>query len=100
MMNCDGCQYLSLLKRFLANEVSAEEFQAAYLGIFKHENRQLDPSLFSILDTLFGDVDSFVSDPELRAELELQNPDFYLDEAELRHKVLDAYERLAGSSSQ
>jgi len=96
-MSSDVSHYLSLLKRFLGNELSAERFQAAYLDMFKRENRQLAPDLFEILDTLFGDVDSLVLDPELRSELESQNPGFYLDEAALRRRVSDAYMKLGGS---
>ena len=97
LMNSDVSPYLYLLKRFLDNALSAEGFQAAYLDMFKHENRQLDPALFEILDALFGDVDSFVLDPELRSELESQNPGFYLDEIALRRRVSDAYMKLGGS---
>jgi len=95
MMNNDVSQYLSLLKSFLAGELSAEEFQGTYLDMFKRENRQFEQTLFSALDTLFGDLDSFVPDPALRAELESQNPGFYLDETTLRRRVSDTYERLA-----
>lgn len=96
-MSSDVGHYLSLLKRFLDNELSAEGFQEGYLDMFKHENRQLDPALFEILDTLFGDIDSLILDPELRSELESQHPGFYLDEAALRRKVSDAYMKLSGS---
>jgi hypothetical protein len=71
-MDRDVTQYVSLLKGFLGEEVSAEEFQARYIEMFKSESRELDPSLFMILDTLFGDVDSLVLNPELMAELESQ----------------------------
>lgn len=93
-MDRDATQYVSLLKGFLAGEISAEEFQAKYIGMFKAEDREFDPSLFVILDALFGDVDSFVLNPELMAELESQNPGFYLDETALRRKVSSAYEKL------
>jgi hypothetical protein len=95
-MDRDVTQYVSLLKGFLGEEISAEEFQARYIETFKAENRELDPSLFTILDTLFGDVDSLVLNPELLAELESQNPGFYLDETALRRKASFAYERLLG----
>lgn len=95
MRKNDVSQYLSLLRRFLAGEISTGEFQTTYLDMLKHEERQFEPTLFSVLDTLFGDLDSFAPDPALRAELELQNLGFYLDEVTLRSRVSDAYERLA-----
>lgn len=95
-MDCNVTQYMSLLKSLLSEEILAEEFQAKYIDMFKAENRELEPGLFGILDALFGDVDSLVLDPELRAELESQNPGFYLDETALRRKVSEAYEKLLG----
>lgn len=93
-MSQDISQYLSLLKHFLDNQLSAEAFQFEYLDMFKHDDRPLDSALFSILDTLFGDIDSFVSDPGLRSQLESQTPGFYLDEPSLRRRVSDAYTEL------
>ena len=98
-MHRDVTQYVSLLKGFLAEEISVEEFQAKYIDMFKAENRELDPSLFAVLDAVFGDVDSLVLNPELMAELESQNPGFYLDETALRRKVSLAYEKLLGFAS-
>jgi hypothetical protein len=95
-MDRDATQYVSLLKSFLDGEVSAEEFQAKYIDMFKTEIREFDPSLFVILDALFGDVDSLVLNPALMAELESQNPGFYLSETSLRQKVSVAYEKLLG----
>lgn len=86
--------YGSLLNRFIQHRMSADEFQIAYLKLFKNERRQLDEALFDVLDTLFGDVDAFSSEPTIRAELEAQKPGFYLDEAKLRQRVVYAFERL------
>jgi hypothetical protein len=87
--------YGLLLKQFLQGEMSAEEFQIAYLHQFKNESRQFDEALFEVLDTLFGDVDAFCADPDKRAELDAQIPGFYLDESELRQRVAHASEQLA-----
>jgi hypothetical protein len=62
--------------------------------MFNNEVRQFEPGVFSVMDALFGDVDSFVPDPELQIELESQNPGFYLDEPTLRTRVSKAYEEL------
>jgi hypothetical protein len=82
--------YERLLEQFLSGAMPVEEFQATYLDRFKNEG-QLDESLFELLDELFGDVDSFTTDPQLLAE----NPGFYLDEAGLRQKVRQAAARLS-----
>ena len=93
-MSQDISHYLSLLKQFLDNRLSVETFQSEYLEMFKHDDRPLDSALFNILDTLFGDIDSFVSDPGQRSELESQTPGFYLDEPALRRRVSEAYVEL------
>jgi len=93
-MRSDTGKYLSLMSEFLSDEMPVVDFQTSYLHVFKNESEQLDSASFKILDTLFGDIDSFVLDPELRAELESQNPGFYLDEATLRRRVADAYTEL------
>jgi hypothetical protein len=82
--------YERLFERFLSGAMPVEEFQAAYLDLFKNEG-QLGEPLFELLDELFGDVDSFTTDPQLLAE----NPNFYLDEAGLRQKVRKAAVRLS-----
>ncbi len=82
--------YEILLKQFLDDAISIEEFQAAYCERFKNEGR-LDEPLFKLLDELFGDVDSFTTDQKLLAE----NPGFYLDEARLREKVQSTVSRLS-----
>lgn len=94
-MTSDVSRYRSLMTSFLAQEISAQDFQTAFIDLFKTEAQQLDPAVFSALDELFGDVDSFVPDDDLRAELERSNPGFYLDEPRLRHKVSAVSEQLA-----
>jgi hypothetical protein len=83
--------YERLFERFLGGAMSVEEFQAAYLYLFKNEG-QLDEPLFELLDELFGDVDSLTTNQQLLAE----NPNFYLDEATLRQKVQKTADRLLG----
>ena len=92
--------YGLLLHRFLAGALSAEDFQRAYLERFKNESRELDDSLFEILDELFGDVDAFCADPALLAALTGAKPGFYLDEKVLRAKVMQASQRLARLQKQ
>lgn len=86
--------YRLLLERFLHKEMSAKQFQTEFLDKFKNETRQLDLALFDLLDTLFGDVDSFCSEPELLAALQAETPGFYLDEQSLRNRVFSAWQSL------
>lgn len=92
----DPCtDYGLLLQGFLTGTMSAVDFQRAYLDRFKNESRKLDDALFEVLDELFGDVDAFVADPNLLANLDVENPGFYLDEKALRKKVSQAAEHIS-----
>lgn len=82
--------YQDLLDRYIRGEFSVQEFQTRYLNRFKNEDRQLDDELFAILDELFGDVDAFSGDPMVRVELQSKTPGFYLDENQLRERVIRA----------
>lgn len=83
--------YASLLNRFLAGALDADEFQRLYLTRFKHETVALGEPVFELLDALFGDVAAFTSDPQLLA----LNCGLHLDEPALRRKVAAAARRLA-----
>lgn len=86
--------YISLLQRFIQGDLPADAWQRQYLNMFKQETRCLSEPLFELLDRLFGDVDSFCGDPTARKELEATYPGFYLDESELRLRVVQAAEAL------
>ena len=90
-MSSPAGEYMLLLEQFLSKKMSVEDFQVAYLNHFKKETRRLDESVFELLDSTFGDVDAFTTDPLLLAE----SPDFYLDEEGLRKKVRFIVSRLA-----
>lgn len=87
--------YESLIRRYLDGGISVDEFRAAYFDLFKNEGA-LDKAQFELLDELFGDLDSFTTDPTLLAE----RPDFYLDEAKLREKAQVTAALLHNSSSR
>ena len=63
--------YQRLIERFLNREISAAEFEATYLDRFKKEKRHFPAETFEALDRLFGDVDMFCSDDQLRDDDEL-----------------------------
>lgn len=79
-------EYELLLEKFLDGTMPVDEFQRVYLDRFKNEQRSLDDALYEVLEGVFGDVDSFTTDQQLLAE----NPDFYLDEPQLREKIRQA----------
>jgi len=79
--------YIRLLRQFTNNEIDVGEFEQTYLRMFKNQQIELAKTFFQILDSLFADVDSYCSDPELRSEEDLS-------EEQLREKCVRALERL------
>lgn len=82
-MNDVRGEYPDLLEKFLAGDLSAQQFQKLYLEKFKREQRRVGDELYDLLQEAFGDVDSFTTD----ADLIKQDPDFYLNEQRLREKI-------------
>lgn len=82
--------YLCTLKDFIEGRLSVSEFEASYLAKFKNEVREMDELTFEVLDSLFGDVDAFTDDSALLSE----NPEFYIDENQLRSRVSQAISQL------
>ena len=81
-------KYKDLILNFINQTISAEEFESAYLALFKHDSDQVLGPEFNILENLFFAIDDFVADPELRATVH------GLDEEGLRKHAREAYERL------
>ena len=80
--------YKDLIHRFVAGEISADEFETDYLTRFKDDPNQVTGEEFDILDGLFADVDDYVSDPALRETTG------GISGEELRARARDAYSRL------
>lgn len=80
-------KYIVLISKFVFNLISASNFEAVYLEIFKKESHSFKPEIFQILDELFGDVDTFCSDANLRDEDDI-------DEDQLRANARSALSRL------
>ncbi len=70
-------EFRELITRFLNREISAVEFEASFLQRFISEGRPMSENVFVALDELFGDVDCFCANEQLRGEGDL-------DEAALR----------------
>ena len=71
MKETEITKYVNLIERFLTKEVDAVTFERCYLDMFKHQDCFLPTSVFQILDGLFGDVDAFCADPEIRGDADL-----------------------------
>lgn len=80
--------YESMIKNFVAGELSARQFEATFLQYFKSDTHQVSSDEFDILDELFADVDEYVEDPQLRATTG------GIDESELRDRAKKAYRLL------
>ena len=82
--------YKPIIERFVAGEISATQFEDEFLTYFKADSNQVPGGDFDVLDALFADVDEYVDDPTLRAEVG------GLDENELRNRAREAFRRLYG----
>lgn len=82
--------YEPIMKRFIDGDISAQDFEDRYLATFKLDKHQVPGREFDVLDGLFADVDDYVADPALRAEVG------GLDDEQLREKVRRAYHVLFG----
>lgn len=82
--------YRDIIYRFISGQSSAAQFEEQFLSYFKADQNQVSGAEFDVLDALFADVDEYVEDPELRAEVG------GIDEAELQRRALRAFRRLYG----
>ena len=83
-------EYVTMMQHFLDGNIPTPDFEKSYLSKFKNEPRNLDDKEFEILDALFGDIDAYTSDASLIAE----NPNFYVNESQLRESVAMAVKKL------
>ncbi|MEV4101031.1 colicin immunity domain-containing protein [Nonomuraea sp. NPDC049649] len=60
--------YFLLLKVFVQGEIDALEFEVIFLRLYKNDPEMWPPEVFEILESLFGVVDEYCSDPHLREE--------------------------------
>lgn len=60
--------YVALLTAFLERRLTVGEFETLYLFMFKNDPGGRGSETYEVLNALFGEVDAFCEDPELRAE--------------------------------
>jgi Bacterial self-protective colicin-like immunity len=56
-------KYKDLISKFVNRQVSAQNFESAYLMVFKTDKDQVPSSEFDVLVKLFFAVDDYVADP-------------------------------------
>jgi hypothetical protein len=80
-------KYLILLSEFTKNKITAPEFEKQYLYIYKNDNYKYSEKIHIVLATLFSDVDSYCSIPEIRDSEDL-NEEQLLQEVDIALKEL------------
>lgn len=87
-------QYADLIRSYTSGSMGSSDFEREYLRMFKNQDGLMDDNAFSVLDSLFSDVDSFCPNPEIRDESDI-------DEPTLRSKcqvALDKLDQMMGKS--
>ena len=92
-------KYKALISQFINGQISASDFQEAYLTMFKNEEPIGIKDVFDVLEYLFTSADGYVADPEVRTKILAENPDLRkygqaLDDEELRADAREAYRQL------
>ena len=60
--------YIHLMESFLAHKIDASEFERRYFSMFKNDTSSWTEAEYENLNYLFGELDAFCADPELRDE--------------------------------
>ncbi|MEN3327806.1 MAG: hypothetical protein V7638_2613 [Acidobacteriota bacterium] len=60
--------YIHLIESFIEKKIDANEFERSYLSMFKDDTSDWTEAEYESLNYLFGEVDAFCADPELRGE--------------------------------
>jgi len=82
--------YIHLMKSFVENRIDANEFEQSYLLMFKNDTSSWTEAEYENLNYLFGEVDAFCADPELRSENDI-------DEDQLREAAKMTLAKLLNS---
>ena len=63
--------YILLITQFVAGDVTADQFEASYMDMFKNESREIPDDIYDVLNDLFSDLDVYCGDPDLRDDEDL-----------------------------
>ena len=61
--------YVALLEALLDGRVTAPEFEVIFLSMYKHDPTAWHPGVFNALECVFGAVDEYCEDAELRSRV-------------------------------
>ena len=86
-----AAKYRDLIADFVSGRVSAQNFESAYLQVFKNDKDQVPSREFDVLEKLFFGIDDYIADPELRKKVG------GLDDGELRSRAEETYSLLYGN---
>jgi hypothetical protein len=87
---CDSLTpYRALLQRFVSGDTSAETLEHNFLAQYKRDATNWPEPVFRLLEDFFFDVDDYVADDGLRAQVN------GIDAAQLRAKAVLTLQRLA-----
>lgn len=89
-MSAVSGEYKTLIESYLTGSMAVSELVITYLNKFKDETRKITDEEFKVLDEIFADLDSFTTDTSLLQE----DSGFYLDEGQLKAKIVATLERL------
>lgn len=67
--------FVPLLQKFVRQEISADEFEAAFTRDYLSNEVQWSREVFDVIDYFFAEVDAYVSDPGLRDSPEDLGPE-------------------------
>ena len=84
-------KYRDLIADFVGGRVSAQNFESAYLQVFKTDKDQVPSREFDVLEKLFFAIDDYIADPKLREKVG------GLDAEELRTRAEQTYSVLYGN---
>lgn len=83
----DAERYATLARAFVTGEISAVQFEDAYLTLFRNETKYIPKEFASAINETFYDVDAYVADPALREDGDL-------DDLQLKERVAASTEKL------
>jgi hypothetical protein len=86
-------KYIQVIKDFINNVISVQEFESNYLRMVKDETFVFKHNIAKVIETLFSDVDAYCGDPEI-ANYDTDDPFADIDENELRKRAKDSLQQL------
>ena len=91
--------YIALFDALVARRVTVAEFEVIFLAMYKNDPTSWPRAVFDALETVFGTVDEFCEDEQLRAEVHGLGPDEVMAEVERclarLHELKEAEDRSA-----